>query len=1261
MRQGSAARRLALALAVLAVLSPLATGLVASHAGPPGSGASDAKSSGPGPSPSFASLSPALSQTPLTSGRSPAASPSALGTLPPAAAGPTFPATVFPPNPEGSHVAGPGYVSTPYGSAPAPMGVSDLGVGPNGSYAYATTRFEGNVTVNSFQAFTPTNITDVGYSAPDWALLQLNTVVANVSSYSGSDGTYWIQNGVHLNGTTLQFEDNVWNFTSLKAPLLPSTLEGTLGRISELRVYAGILPAVAVTLPFTLDLVSSVSSATDGHTVVSFGYTLMDGASPTTKVYDTVTFNGSERAGPPQFRVDGSAPNAAGYLDDAELVLGGNGGGSNADLLSLNATARLLRWDPAVSAYRSVPSAYDFGADSSETALGVAVSYTGTTVHLSQGPSFLEGLWNTTSNGIAPHAQAGSIHVHLELTPGYAFVFATNLSLADGPLTLADYSYAPTSRNGNLTTDLPPPLVGQPYVFRAWADGFTSQSLNVSASTTQSLVLVASHASLDTPVYLLGSGQGAEFGKAKVTGAGYSPSAGMLWLNATRDDLAAPFVRVNDFNASTFQLVVTAGLNLSLTANGFVQSPATFNYTGPLGRVLDLPYWTQGYFFYHGRGHFSVQNTTISGIPALAHLRPPQFPLATIQFLGTNDAFVGNVTASDDAIGVRLFDATTVHLNHIVATTGAIALSSSGSSGLFLSHAGASGKDPYAHYSVLAELNRTSAFTGTALSASASALGILSEYGTGLSVTGFTVTTGAVGFSANWTNSSEVTGLSVGVGPLTSAGSWSNGSHVLFNDLTSRATGLVVTYDPSLTVENSLATGPNASLVVNTTGSNGATFTGVRANDTATALILTHCGAASVQGLSATNDSTGVVVQEVTSFSGHVISSTGESVGAYVNDTVGASLSQVTVSDLSVGVFAANSSALTVSGVTATNATLGGTWNFTNASLHFFPVAGVGLSNVTGANVTNVFARSYPYAVWSANSTSVTVRDVTDFYGVEAVAFSQTSYSHVVQVFAYGDRTGVALVNCTHSSLKGSTLELSSGVGVYVTNGSHVSVSNDSFVGNNGSSASGSFNALHDQALAINTTAPAFRSNFWADRSKGAYVINANASIRDPSPRASPPSVYLEFTERGLPGGDLWTLTLSGTAYTTGVSLLLIPGWELTVGSLPFTVGLIAGYPPHPPSGTAPWTGVNATIAIVFGNPGSPSSAPPLWVYAAAGAGVALAAIAVVLVLRRRHRAPPPPPPPRQGPRGRAQGPGRPVSRPAARRPSNEWSPDDPR
>ncbi len=1159
-------------------------------------------------------------------------------------AGPALEApTIFPPNPHRDLSPGASpLLSTQFASSPAPMGVSDLGVRDGTPYTYATASFEGQLTLTSFSAFTPTNVTDVDYPTPDWAVIQLNTVAVNVSHFPGTKaGTFWIQNGVHFNGTTLQFGDNVWNFSSPSFDLPPSTLSGTHGSVVDSYVYVGSAAPIAVTLPLTLDLYNNITSSSGGPTVVTFGYYLKDPTDTYAGVYDKVTFGGKATSAPSQFEVNGSALNPAGLYYDSELIVGGNGGGSNANVLSLNGTERLLRWSGAASAYRPIPSAYDFGADSSETSLGIAEVYTGTTVRLTQGPSFLYGLWNTTSGPIAPAALPGWIDVRLAVSPDYALVFATNSTLADGALAAADYSYAPSDRAGDLTTDLPPPPTGVSYVFAAWAYGYAGANVSVSSNATEPipLSLAPSPTTIDAPVYLLGSSQATAFGESKVDGSGYDASSGKLWLNASADALAAPFLRVNDYNYSTFQLVALSGVNLSLEVNGFHQAATTFEYTGERGTTESFPYWTQGYFFYGGRGSFSVQNVTVGGVREPSRSIALTYPPATILFEGNRAPAAVNDTSVGDAVGVTLMSSPSASVRHLEADDGSLGLFAYASDGLSLKNSNTSGTKVTG--ATLANVTASTGLVATGLTAGLSSVALSLFDDSGPSITGLDLESTGAGFLANASDDASV--HDVDVGPSASAGNWTASEGLTFDDVTVDGLGLDLTDDSTVTVSAGSASGFDSSVVASFAGSSGGDFSSLHADHGAAGVVLEGCaGAVTLSSISAANGSVGAFVQRCTGVTASDISATAVSLGLRVNDSSSDDLSAITATDASAGAYVANSTDVKATGLTASNTTLATKRYFGNGTGVFFPMAAIGLLLDTSVTITGVSATDYPFAVASNLSTDVTVSTVTDWYGWQTIAFNATNGSAVSDVFGFTNvNDSVSLEYCAKTTVSDSTFENAQGVGVYVDNGTHDTIEDNNFVGDNGSSATGVFNIVHDQAESWNSTDPTFEGNYWSDRpATGAYVINnsASAPVKDATPAHAFTTTYVEFTEQGLISGTDWTLLLGSTLqeYTTDLPVLYVPGWAIPTGPLPFTVVPIVAYPPHPASGTLSWSGSSLVQPIVFGSVGSSSGLPAWWIYAAIGGVVVAVVVVVALVVRARR--------PRRG-RGNA--------------PGGEWSPTE--
>ncbi|EQD80358.1 Peptidase A5, thermopsin, partial [mine drainage metagenome] len=91
----------------------------------------------------------------------------------------------------------------------------------------------------------------------------------------------------------------------------------------------------------------------------------------------------------PSYLISGNTLTPIGLLNDAELILGGPGGGSTTTLYNLNGSMK-MHYLNANGVYGNMPSAYDFGTDTGETSQGVAVAWSQSdTANLNTGPSFL--------------------------------------------------------------------------------------------------------------------------------------------------------------------------------------------------------------------------------------------------------------------------------------------------------------------------------------------------------------------------------------------------------------------------------------------------------------------------------------------------------------------------------------------------------------------------------------------------------------------------------------------------------------------------------------------------------------------------------------------------------------------------------------------------------------------------------------------------------------------------------------------------------
>jgi hypothetical protein len=469
-------------------------------------------------------------------------------------------------------------VGSGYQVSPAPMGISDIGIGGGAlgtPYAYNTSHFLGSITINSANATYPGAFYFMGpesdgyYNTPYEFGIQLNTVVSNISIPGSNDSVWWTQNVVALNGNTLTFEDNVWNFSSSSGLLNPGSLYSYNGTAVYPEFYYDYGPTIQLSFPVTIDLYNNASVVNE-RDQVTFGYRVVDSHGTYDGVYDTVVFNNpwaspalGDLAPPfnPGFQVNGQTLTPLGLNFDAELIFGGPGGGTNADFNQLNATETLSYSNQSSGGWQSVPSAYDWGPDTGETSIGVAETwYTGGVVNDDLGPSFLYGLWNSQTTLSVPE---GSIQLAGTISPSYGFVFAWNV----GETYYTNASLVPTDESGSFDTYVPPGS----YQFNPIADGYGIGFYGPYSSSTTGLALSLSPSPgfLATPLYLDGNAQ-AEAAAAALTG----------WTSGTLDfaDLglewssyALLFDHLNDWGYVEFNLFQATGVTDPLEVNDVFQ------------------------------------------------------------------------------------------------------------------------------------------------------------------------------------------------------------------------------------------------------------------------------------------------------------------------------------------------------------------------------------------------------------------------------------------------------------------------------------------------------------------------------------------------------------------------------------------------------------------------------------------------------------------------------------------------------------------
>ena len=255
-----------------------------------------------------------------------------------------------------------------YSSEPAPMGLADYGVINPGlfetTYAYNTTSFLGGASINSLS--TGSNNTTINQQMT----FQFNI---NLAFYNGAAlYVYWVQDVAFVNTSNNQiyFIDNIWNMSSSSANMQNSTFtgNGTIGDSSGTYFYYAYanssLPGNFVNLKYPSSVQFMMNSTVkNGVPEVNFMYN--DGYGWQT--YDNVLFSFvTNLSGDLGFVVDGQTTEPDGYSPyDAELTLGGPGGGSSTTDVQSNVNLTIQYWNG--HNYQEISNAFNFGSHTAET------------------------------------------------------------------------------------------------------------------------------------------------------------------------------------------------------------------------------------------------------------------------------------------------------------------------------------------------------------------------------------------------------------------------------------------------------------------------------------------------------------------------------------------------------------------------------------------------------------------------------------------------------------------------------------------------------------------------------------------------------------------------------------------------------------------------------------------------------------------------------------------------------------------------------
>ncbi len=608
----------------------------------------------------------------------------------------------------------PNYVSTP-----APLGLADYGVGASGPYNYSTPSFRAtvgleaapNVTAPVTQSVIDPSGAKLGLVASPYEFsLQLNTVLTNVTIPGTNFGAFWTQNVIDVNATAIHFVDDVWNISAYSDGYFPiggypATIAsgcGTTNVTGILNLSQGVYQCVggsvaisSASYPLTIQLFNNASVTAAGDDQVQFGYRITGaGGLAATGVSDTVVFNNPNGTfvpppNPVAFEVNGSsyAPTYP-FLYDSEIVFGGPIGGSNAVFRSLNGTLQ-LQYSHA-GAYKNIRSAYDFGSDTGETAVGLSAYYTTDGVEeVNQGPSLLYGLWNgTASNSVS----SGFIRFAGSIDPTYGFVFVSNVA---SPGTYGtNLSWVPTTATGTFDSLLPPaiPTGGAAYTTMLYAPNQTVVSGTAfSTSQTDYAFPASTHFDeTDAPLYMDGETQAKDLA---VNVTGYT--SGAYDFNSLVINMPFPFTHLNDFGYPSFVILQAEGLkSTAVHVNDTIEGD---NFDGALYFIYDTgssgwqfeqpaPYGFQdGYteqFNIWGSASPQVTNETLIGRGAFsgAFQDGPGAIGGGVFLYGDSGAVAYNLSSEAGSWGLANVASHGTSVHALAAYTGAIALSDIGSS-----------------------------------------------------------------------------------------------------------------------------------------------------------------------------------------------------------------------------------------------------------------------------------------------------------------------------------------------------------------------------------------------------------------------------------------------------------------------------------------------------------------------------------------------------------------------------------------------------
>jgi len=471
-------------------------------------------------------------------------------------------------------------VKPSYPEAPEPAGLADYGVinssGTPKSITFDTTSYRASLSLNSVLPYYLTTGVPEGFTS------QLNVVLQNVTLFGNSTYNFWTQNVLFYDAYSDQMfiENNIWNFSS--PPPAPQPADTFLTNITgytngtddpSIGYYAAGTPTFnGITAPFSvmfyINATTYVSTWGTQYTEVDFTFNLTygGGAHYLNYTYDRALFNNTGFTGAiPQahFHIDGTNLTPTGFIPyDAEIMLGGPGGGSTATFQALNGSMTLQHWDATTHAYVNEPSAWSSGSETGETAVGVSDYYTSDgTAHLGAGPEFIQPFWNSSTS-----AAAGAAELSGTITPSNAWAFVTN----GANYNISNSAWGPLPVSGAYAWN----LTQGTYIVKLMESDYNisvSSAMTLATGTTTTFNAALSHnASMGiyTPLYAMSNSQLAAISSG---GTGTLSDPYML-VNNEVSNLSGEFAATNDYEFPAYPGISLVGTNAYVE----IPNPASF-------------------------------------------------------------------------------------------------------------------------------------------------------------------------------------------------------------------------------------------------------------------------------------------------------------------------------------------------------------------------------------------------------------------------------------------------------------------------------------------------------------------------------------------------------------------------------------------------------------------------------------------------------------------------------------------------------------